>query len=85
MAVKIKLARTGSKSNASYRLVVAEARSKRDSGYIDVLGHYNPKSDPVSVVLDIDKYHKWIANGALPTQSVWRLIKKEVENVERTA
>lgn len=85
MAVKIKLARTGSRSNASFRIVIAEARSKRDSGYIDVLGHYNPKSDPRIVVIDKEKYQKWTTNGAVPTQSVWRLIKKEVENVERTA
>jgi len=75
--LKIKLSRTGKKNQPSYRIVVAEARSKRDGRYVDCLGFYNPLTQPKTVHLDRKKYDDWLAKGAQPTATVRRLAQKK--------
>ena len=55
MAVRIRLTRVGAKKQPSYRLVVADARSARDSRAIDTIGHYNPRTEPIELQVDEDK------------------------------
>lgn len=76
MAVKIRLRRTGAKKQPTYRVVVADSRFPRDGRFIEEIGHYNPRTEPVTVVIDSDKAKKWISNGAQPTETVKALLKK---------
>jgi small subunit ribosomal protein S16 len=75
MATKIRLARVGSKKNPIYRVVVADARSPRDGRFIEIVGRYNPQTDPSLIELDEAKIRDWISKGAQPTDSVRRLMK----------
>ena len=59
-----------------YRIIVAEARSKRDGKYIDLLGTYNPMVEPKKIELDTKKYQDWVTKGAIPTQTVKSLYNK---------
>jgi small subunit ribosomal protein S16 len=77
MAAKIRLARVGSKKNPIYRVVVADARAPRDGRFIEVVGRYNPQTDPSTIVLDEAKIKDWIAKGAQPTEPVRRLLKTQ--------
>lgn len=76
MAVKIRLRRTGAKKQPTYRVVVADSRFPRDGRFIEEIGHYNPRTEPVTVVIDSEKAKKWISNGAQPTETVKALLKK---------
>lgn len=75
MAVKIRLARHGSKKAPFYRIVVADARSPRDGAFIDRVGIYNPRTNPSDIQVDAEKAKKWIAKGAQPTNQVRKLLK----------
>ena len=74
--VKIRLRRTGSKKRPSYRLVVADARAPRDGAFINIIGHYNPLTDPETIVIDEDKALSWLRQGAQPTATAARLLSK---------
>ncbi len=74
MAVKIRLARHGAKKRPFYRVVVADSRMPRDGRYIELVGRYNPVSDPKVIDLDLERIDAWIAQGAQPTDSVASLI-----------
>ncbi|MFC1899090.1 30S ribosomal protein S16 [Chloroflexota bacterium] len=74
--VKIRLRRVGSKKKPSYRLVVADSRAPRDGAFINIVGHYNPLTDPETVVIDEEEVLKWLGNGAQPTATVARLLTK---------
>jgi small subunit ribosomal protein S16 len=74
MAVKIRLTRVGSKKNPIYRVVVADSRSPRDGRFIEIVGRYNPRTEPSTIDLDQDKIDDWISKGAQPTAPVARLI-----------
>jgi small subunit ribosomal protein S16 len=76
MAVKIRLKRIGAKKMAFYRVVVADSRYPRDGRFIEEIGSYDPRTDPSSVKVDVEKAKKWIANGAQPTDTVRALLKK---------
>lgn len=76
MAVKIRLARHGSKKNPYYRIVVADARCKRDGRKVEEVGRYNPMVEPSFVSMDMEKVDAWIAKGAQPTDTVARLIEQ---------
>ena len=76
MAVKLRLTRIGAKKNPCYRVVAADSRYPRDGRFIEVIGTYNPMTDPVEVKIDTEKANKWIANGAQPTDTVRALLKK---------
>ena len=69
MAVKIRLARKGRKKLAYYHIVVADSRSPRDGRYIELIGKYNPLTNPATIELDFDKALGWLQNGALPTDT----------------
>jgi small subunit ribosomal protein S16 len=75
VAVRIRLTRVGATKQPSYRVVVADSRSARDSRSIETLGHYNPRKDPVEFEVDADKAKAWIAKGALPSDTVARLFR----------
>jgi small subunit ribosomal protein S16 len=76
MAVKIRLTRVGATKQPTYRLVVADSRAARDGRAIEILGHYNPRSEPVELVVDEAKAKAWLANGAQPTDTVARLLTR---------
>lgn len=75
MAVKIRLTRVGSKKNPIYRVVVADARSPRDGRFIEIVGRYNPQTEPSTIDLDEEKVRAWLAKGAQPTEPVARLLR----------
>jgi small subunit ribosomal protein S16 len=75
MAVKIRLTRIGSKKNPIYRVVVADSRSPRDGRFIEIVGRYNPQTEPSTIELDEGKIKDWVAKGAQPTGPVARLMK----------
>ena len=74
--LRIRLRRVGAKKQPSYRIVVADSRAARDGAIVDHLGHYNPRTDPPTVVLDEEKALKWIRHGAQPSFAVERMLKK---------
>lgn len=74
--VKIKLTRTGKTHQPMYRIVVKEARDRRDGKYIENLGYYIPTTTPKTIHLDLVKYDAWIKKGAQPTVTVAALEKK---------
>ena len=76
MAVKIRLKKMGSKKRPFFRFVAADVRSPRDGRFIEVLGYYNPMTDPPDVKLDDDKVYKWLNAGAEPTVNVEQLLRK---------
>jgi small subunit ribosomal protein S16 len=75
MATKIRLTRVGSKKNPIYRVVVADSRSPRDGKFIEIVGRYNPQTDPSTIDLDEAKIQDWISKGAQPSDAVRRLLK----------
>ena len=75
MATRIRLARIGSKKNPIYRVVVADARSPRDGRFIEIVGRYNPQTNPSTIELDADKVKDWLGKGAQPSDAVAKLIK----------
>ena len=77
MATRIRLARIGSKKNPIYRVVVADSRSPRDGKFIEIVGRYNPQTDPSTIDLDAEKIRDWISKGAQPSESVRRLMKAQ--------
>ena len=74
MAVKIRLARHGAKKAPFYRVVVADGRARRDGRFIEIIGRYDPRTDPSTVEIDVDKATAWIEKGAQPTEAVVKLI-----------
>ncbi|HYX85832.1 MAG TPA: 30S ribosomal protein S16 [Gaiellales bacterium] len=74
MAVKIRLARHGSKKNAIYRVVVADSRVPRDGRTIEEIGRYNPQLQPSLVEIDADRARAWLERGAQPTDTVRKLL-----------
>jgi small subunit ribosomal protein S16 len=75
MAVRMRLTRVGSKKNPVYRVVVADSRSPRDGKFIEIVGRYNPQTDPSTIEIDGTKVKDWISKGAQPSESVQRLLK----------
>ena len=75
MAVKIRLARHGSRKAPFYRIVVADARSPRDGRFIDRVGSYNPRTNPSEIQVNEEKAREWLAKGAQPTNQVRKLLK----------
>jgi len=74
--VKIRLRRTGTKKKPQYRVVVADARAPRDGAFIEIIGHYNPLTDPETVVINEEKARHWLEQGAQPTDTTARLLAK---------
>ena len=76
MAVKIRLTRMGDKKAPFYRVIVADSRAPRDGKFIDIIGTYNPLTNPAEVKIDNEKAKTWLKNGALPTQTARQLLVK---------
>jgi small subunit ribosomal protein S16 len=74
VAVRIRLRRTGARKQPSYRFVVADSRAPRDGRFFEIIGHYNPRRDPVEIVLDEAKAKQWLERGAQPSDTVARLL-----------
>lgn len=82
MAVCIRLSRMGARKKPFYRVVVIESSKKRDGGYLDNVGYYNPLTDPPAIKLELEKIAQWIKKGAKPSKIVQDLIKKSTVNKE---
>jgi small subunit ribosomal protein S16 len=74
--LKIRLRRVGAKKKPSYRLVVADIRAPRDGAFIDIVGHYDPLTDPETIVVKEEKALHWLQQGAKPTNTTARLLDK---------
>ncbi|MHB9003787.1 MAG: 30S ribosomal protein S16 [Coriobacteriia bacterium] len=74
MAVKIRLARAGAHKAPFYRLVAADSRSPRDGRFIEILGRYNPRTEPSTIEIDLEKVDAWIAKGAQMTETASKLV-----------
>ena len=77
MGVRIRLARHGAKKKPFYRIVAADGESPRDGKFLEKLGTYNPLKDPAEVTLNQDRIKYWIDKGAIPSDTVRSLFKKE--------
>jgi small subunit ribosomal protein S16 len=75
MAVRMRLTRVGSKKNPIYRVVVADSRSPRDGKFIEIVGRYNPQTEPSTIEFDETKVREWLGKGAQPSNAVSRLLK----------
>jgi small subunit ribosomal protein S16 len=75
VAVRIRLTRVGARNNPIWRVVATDQRSPRDGRFIEVLGHYNPQTDPSTIVIDEERARKWLAQGAQPSGTVKKLLK----------
>lgn len=72
----IRLTRQGAKKKPFYRIIVAEKRTKRDGGFVEIVGHYNPCREPVELKLNHERISYWLKCGAQPTDTVRNLIRK---------
>lgn len=77
MAVKLRSQRFGSKKKPFYRIVATDSRNPRDGRFIEVVGTYNPLTEPATIKFDEEKVLKWLGNGAKPTDTVKSLLTKE--------
>jgi small subunit ribosomal protein S16 len=76
MAVKIRMTRTGSINEASFRIVATDSRTPRDGSYLEMLGWYDPRKKGVNHLLKMDRIEHWIAKGAKMSDTVNSLVKK---------
>ncbi|KKL07005.1 hypothetical protein LCGC14_2590370 [marine sediment metagenome] len=74
--VKIRLTRIGAKKRPFYRVIVADSKSRRDGPFIEILGTYNPLTDPSEIKIDLERAKYWLGHGAQATTIVMRLLKK---------
>ncbi len=72
--LKIRLARVGKKRQPAYRVVIADARKPRDGAFVEIVGHYNPRTEPTTFEVDEDKVKDWLSKGAQPTERVGKLL-----------
>jgi small subunit ribosomal protein S16 len=73
--VRIRLRRIGLKAQPSYRLVVADKESPRDGRFLEIVGFYNPRTEPATLDIKEDRIYAWMSKGALPTESVAQLFR----------
>jgi small subunit ribosomal protein S16 len=79
MSVRLRLTRVGSKKNPIWRVVVADQRSPRDGRFIETIGHYNPQTEPSTIVIDQQRLEHWLSRGAQPSGTVRKLIRARAE------
>lgn len=72
----IRLRRTGSKKRPFFRVVVTDSRTARDSSFVEVLGHYNPRTNPEKLELNRERLDHWLKNGAVPSDTVRTLVDR---------
>jgi small subunit ribosomal protein S16 len=80
MSVRVRLTRVGSKKNPIWRVVVADQRSPRDGRIVESIGHYNPRTDPSTIVIDRERLEHWLSRGAQPTNTVKKLMRARPED-----
>ena len=73
--VRLRLRRVGSKKQPSYRLVAADSETPRDGRFLEVVGHYNPRTEPATIKLNEARIYDWLGRGAQPTDSVGQLFR----------
>ncbi len=74
--LKIRLSRVGKKKQPSYRVVIAESRFARDGRFVEIVGHYNPRTEPTTFEVNDEKIREWLSKGAQPTDRVQKLLTK---------
>ncbi len=77
MSVRLRLTRVGGKKNAIWRIVAADQRAPRDGRNIEILGQYNPQTEPSTIVVDEEKVRDWLDRGAQPTPQVRKLLRTQ--------
>ncbi len=77
MALRIRLTRMGTKKRPFYRIVVMESEKARDGKYIDLVGNYDPMKEPSAVRIDNEKAVSWMQKGAIPSDTVKQLFRKQ--------
>lgn len=75
--LRIRLSRTGAKKQPSYRIVVTDAKFKRDGRIVERIGHYNPRTEPLEYLINEDRALYWLSVGAQPSDAVERLLSKQ--------
>ena len=75
MAVKLRLTRVGKTKQPQYRVIATDSRRARDGRFIEILGQYNPRTEPSTITIDNDKAVKWLMQGAQPTERVRKLLE----------
>ena len=75
MSVRLRLTRVGGRKDPIWRVVVADQRSPRDGRVIETIGHYDPQTEPSTIVLDEERARSWLARGAQPSNTVRRLLR----------
>ncbi len=83
--LRIRLSRTGAKKQPSYRIVVADSEMKRDGRYVERIGYYNPRTEPLEYKINEDRALYWLSVGAQPSDAVRRLLDKQgtIERLSR--
>jgi len=85
--LRIRLRRVGKKKQPAYRLVVADSKAPRDGAFVEIIGHYNPLTEPATIVIDEEKARSWLSKGAQPSDAVAKLLARQgiIEKAERAA
>jgi small subunit ribosomal protein S16 len=73
--LRLRLKRVGARNQPSYRIVVADSRAARDGSFVEQLGHYNPRTDPPTIVVDEERALKWLRQGAQASDAVQRVLR----------
>jgi small subunit ribosomal protein S16 len=79
VAVHIRLRRAGRTKKPAYRVVVADSRSPRDGRFLEIIGHYNPLTDPPTIKIELEKAAEWMKKGAQPSSAVRALLARATE------
>ncbi|MCX7724270.1 MAG: 30S ribosomal protein S16 [Thermodesulfovibrio sp.] len=74
--VRIRLMRMGAKKKPFYRVVVADSRARRDGPFIEIVGTYNPRTEPAEIKLNMERINYWLQKGAQPSDTVKKLIER---------
>jgi small subunit ribosomal protein S16 len=84
VAVRLRLTRVGGKKDPNWRVVVADQRSPRDGRVIETVGHYNPQTNPSTIVLKEERIRDWLARGAQPSGTVRKLLRTQGISADRS-
>jgi small subunit ribosomal protein S16 len=85
MSVRVRLTRVGSKKNPIWRVVVSDQRSPRDGRFIETIGHYNPQTEPSTIMIDEERFQHWVSRGAQPTNTVKQLVRAQSKSAAPVA
>ena len=85
MSLRIRLARAGTKKRPFYHIVIADSRSPRDGRFIETIGHYNPQTEPSTIMIDEERFQHWVSRGAQPTNTVKQLVRAQAKSASAVA